>query len=120
MICALIIAFTINITEIQEAGVRIDMLIKNIAIKPQEDYRKEIEFIRDILLYNENKNVIEDLSSARLESVISLYSQTLYDIEEFIKTNNDKYIKAALIDKIAGDTILNEIDLDLKKNKKGS
>lgn len=120
MICALIIALTINVAEIQEAGVRIDILIKNAIMKPQEDYRKEIEFIRYILSYNEKKNIIEDLNSARLESVISLYSQTLYDIEEFIKTNNDKYIKAALIDKIVGDTILNEIDMDLKKNKKGS
>lgn len=120
MILALILTFTINTTEIYEAGDRIDILLRNIAVNPQGDYIGEIKFIRDILTYNENKNTVTDLNTSRLKTVISIYNQTLYEIEEYLKTNNDKYLRAALIDKTTGDTILNELNSDLSKNKKGS
>lgn len=116
MICALIIAFTIKITQLNEISNQLDILITNVITKPEKDHQKDIDFVESQIKYLETKNDIEDLKTSKAGSVLSLYRQIVYEVEYYIDTKDERLIKSMVTNKIFADNILDTIDT----NKKGS
>lgn len=116
MICALIIAFTMNMSQVTEASNKLDVLITNAITKPNNDYSKDIEYIRSIIGYVNANNVINNIDSAKIGTIMSLYSQILYEIEAYKDTKDERLLKSMITNKLFADNLLNSIDT----NKKGS
>lgn len=114
MICALIIAFTVNMSQVMEVSNKIDVLTTSAITKPTKDYSKDIEYIRSIIRYVEKQNDVIDLNSSKISTIMSLYDQILYEIEYYQKSRDERLIKSMITNKIFADNILNTI------NKKGS
>lgn len=116
MICALIIAFTVNMSQVTEASNKIDILIASVITKPNNDYSKDIEYIRSIIGYVNANNVINNIDSAKISTTMSLYSQILYEIEAYQQTKGENLLKSIVTNKMFADNILNNTNA----NKKGS
>lgn len=112
MICALIIAFTINTSQIEEASNKLDVLITNAITKPNNDYSKDIEHIRSIIRYANANNVINNIDSAKIGTIMSLYDQILYEVELYQQTKDERLIKSIITNKMFADNILNTINKD--------
>lgn len=112
MICALIIAFTINTTQITETSNRIDVLMTSAITTPSKDYSKDIEYIRSIIRYIEKNNTAKDVNSAKISTIMSLYDQILYEIELYQQTKDERLIKSIITNKMFADNILNTINKD--------
>lgn len=106
MILTLILAFTINITQLNEISNQLDVLVTSVVINPEKDHRKDIEFIESQIKYLEAKNDISDLKSSKVGSILSLYKQIIYELEYYIKTRDERLIKSFITNKIFADNIL--------------